>query len=46
MEKYTVTIVIQSATGTYTRTLEFENQSQADKVQAAFVALIEKQAKS
>lgn len=42
METYTVTIVIQTAAGTYTRTLTFDTQDKADKARALLVLQAEK----
>lgn len=42
METYTITIVIQSAGGTYTRTLVFDTQEKAEKARAFLVQQTEK----
>lgn len=40
-EMYTVTIVIQTAGGTYTKTLLFDTQDMAEKVKANIATIID-----
>ena len=41
MEQYTVTIIVQSAGGTYTKTLVFSTQEGAEKIRTLLVDQIE-----
>ena len=42
MESYTVIIVVQSASGTYTRTLSYDNAADAEKARQAIIKQVEK----